>query len=184
MDHQLLSYGPNAPEAEGPETWGCGLALWRCWLAAGSIGSPCSGADPGTWCRTVQLHNTHCHVPRAALSRSCSSGARQPGVNTAFSGLHCTQHTVVCSWKSWPGLCVRETPPILGSSWRTELKILKLRQLLWLGPIYELPVEACCFQGRANTNWFRKSQGQGVNIIFQSAVCCVCRFCSWGRNEG
>lgn len=138
-------------------------------LAAYNVGSP-SGADSGTWWSTVQLHNTHSHIPRAVLSRSCISRAWRPISHTAFNGLRCAQHTDVCTWKSWPVLCVHKTPPILGSSWRTKLKILKLRQLLWLGPIYELPVEACCFKGRANPNWFRKSQGQGVNIIFQSAL--------------
>lgn len=143
------------PEAEGSGTQACGLALWRCWLPT-VLGAP------------VVLTLGHGGIQCSFTMRTAAS-PEQGSAQAALAGPNdplVTLLSAVCSWKSWPVLCVHEAPPILGSSWRTKLKILKLRQLLWLGPIYELPVEACCFKGRANPNWFRKSQGQGVNIIF------------------
>lgn len=145
---------PKTPEAEGCGTQACGLALWRQWLAA-VLGA------------LVMLTQGHGGAQCSFTAQTITSPElRKLHYSLAFSGLHFTQHTDICFWKSWPALCVHETPPIVGSSWRTKLKILGLRQLLWLGPIYELPVEACSFKGRANPNWFRKSRGQGMNIIF------------------
>lgn len=159
----------NVPEDGQFGMQTCGLALWRCVLPS-VLGTP------------LVLALGHGGVQSSFTTHSHTAIA-VPGINHfAFSGLHWALHAEVLSWKSWPVLCVHEMPPILGSSWRAKLKILKLHDSLHLESIYEPPMKACCFKS-TNPNWFGKFHVQGVNTVLQATACCACSFCCQGRTE-
>lgn len=157
---------PNAPEAEGCRTQACGLALWRWWLLA-VLGAP------------VMLTQWH--------GRAWWSFTKHTSTLPQSSKRYITHLlSMVCILPSRLSFAFEKAGQFFVSMKhhprRPKLKILGLRQLLWLGPIYELPVEACSFKRRANPNWFRKSWGQGMNIILQPAACCACSFYHSGWN--